>query len=276
MEKYSVLMSVYVKDHPGHLAQSLESMINQTVRPDEIVLVEDGPLNNGLYNVIGDYEKNHPDLMTVVRLEKNGGLGNALNHGIKAARNELLARMDADDISLPHRCEMQLKTFRRMPGLSIAGTQMDEFTDSPECIVSSRIVPSTYKGILRFSKRRSPFNHPSVMYKKSAVLNAGGYAPHYKRTEDLELFLRMLQKGYRAVNLKKVYLLYRADQNNMSRRKSWASCSTYIKIMYRFYKKGYSSSLDMAYVVLGQLGMYLLPECIVKKLNGRFLRKQRR
>lgn len=272
MEKYSVLMSVYALDKPEYLIQSLDSMINQTVKPDEIVLVEDGPLTDGLYEVIKIYRDSFADMMTIVSLEKNGGLGNALNFGIRAARNELVARMDADDISLPDRCRMQMEAFRRMPELSIVGTQMDEFADSPQRIVSSRVVPSSYKEILRFSRRRSPFNHPTVMYRKSDVIRTGGYAV-CGRKQDLELFVRMLYEGYKAINLRKSYLLYRADQNNLKRRKSWTNCREYIKIMCNFHRKGYNSKADMIYIVTGQMVMYFAPEYLAGKLSSKFLRQ---
>lgn len=272
MEKYSVLMSVYAGERPEHLSQSIDSILNQTVKPDEIVLVEDGPLHEGLYRVIKMYTDICPDIMKVVKLDRNRGLGNALNCGMKAVRNELVARMDSDDISLPERCEMQLKAFACMPELSIVGTQMNEFVDEPENIAASRRVPSSYKEILQFSRRRSPFNHPTVMYRKSAVKDAGGYVP-YNRKEDLELFIRMIHEGHKAVNLKKPYLLYRTDRENLMRRKTWTNCREYIRIMHGFYKRGYSSLADMAYVVTGQLAMCLLPGRMAKKLSDRFLRE---
>lgn len=272
MEKYSVLMSVYSKEKPEYLEQSLNSMVNQSVLPDEIVLVEDGPLNPGLYKVIENYKKCYPQLMTVVKLPVNGGLGQALNCGLKAARNELIARMDSDDISLPGRCAAQLRVFEHLPELSIAGTQIDEFMGRPDNIVASRIVPSSYKDILQFSRRRSPFNHPTVMFRKSAVEKAGGYAA-YGRKEDLDLFIRMIHEGYKAVNLKKPYLLYRTDEDNLKRRKGWVNCREYIEIMHGFHKRGWNSIGDMVYVVFGQLIMCFAPRGMVKALSDKFLRK---
>lgn len=272
MEKYSVLMSVYKMEKPEYLKLSLDSMINQTVVPDEIVLVEDGPLNAGLYRVIEQYTDGYPDIMKIVKLKQNGGLANALNCGMKAVRNELVARMDSDDISLPGRCEMQLRAFEQKPELSIVGTQADEFEGAPQNIICSRNVPVSYKEILRFSRCRSPFNHPTVMYRKSAVENAGGYKA-FHRKEDLELFIRMIHEGHKAINLKKSYLLYRTGTANLGRRKSWVNCREYIQIMYQFYKKGYSSIADMVYVTAGQLILFAVPESIAGRLSRRFLRK---
>ena len=138
MEKYSVLMSLYVKEKPEYLRLAIDSMLNQTVTPDEIVIVEDGPLNDSLYSVLDEYEGK----ITRVRSDKNIGLGLALNVGLKACRNELVARMDTDDISKPDRCEKQLKRFEEKPELAIVGAWVDEFTVSPDQVVSTRAVPT--------------------------------------------------------------------------------------------------------------------------------------
>lgn len=272
MERYSVLMSVYIKERPEYLDQSLESMVKQTVMPDEIVVVEDGVLNEGLYKIIEKYKELYPDIIKTVRSPLNQGLGQALNQGLKVVRNEFVARMDSDDISVANRCEMQLRAFRHMPELSLVGTQIDEFIELPTNIVSSRIVPSSYKDIIHFSRRRSPFNHPTVMFRKSAIIQAGGYKA-YGRKEDLDLFIRMIHAGHKAINLKKSYLYYRTDINNLKRRKNWTNCKEYIQIMYGFHKKGWNSTVDMTYIIVGQLIMCFAPSWIVHKLSIRFLRR---
>ena len=196
MEKYSVLMSLYKNEHPAYLRLALDSMLNQTVAPDEIVLVEDGPLTDELYAVVKEYE---PCLHLVVN-EKNLGLGLALNTGLKACRNELVARMDTDDISKPDRCEKQLKRFEEKPELALVGCHIDEFIGTPDHVISQRRVPLRSEEIYQFAKKRSAFNHPAVMYRKSAVLAEGGYSD-LKRNQDVELFGRMLFKGYLAENI---------------------------------------------------------------------------
>jgi glycosyltransferase involved in cell wall biosynthesis len=192
-EKYSVLMSVYEKDDPSFFTVAIESMLNQTVPPEQFVIVEDGIVGVEIENVISKYEKNS-SLFSIVRLEKNGGLGNALNHGLKVCRNDLVARMDADDISLPERCEKQLKAFAKNPNLKILGTQMNEFVGAPSNVVSTRLVPISFEEIKKFARRKSPFNHPTVMYRKKAIEEIGGY-PILKRKEDLGLFIRAVNKA---------------------------------------------------------------------------------
>ena len=187
MEKYSVLMSLYKKEHPEYLRLALDSMIGQSVKPDEIVLVEDGELTKELYAVIDEYIKRYPVLFKRVINEKNLGLGLALNQGLKVCRNELIARMDTDDISKPDRCEKQLKRFQEKPDLSIVGSHIDEFCGEKENVISQRRVPTDSASIYRYAKRRSAFNHPTVMYKKREVIKQHGYS-NLKRNQDVDLF----------------------------------------------------------------------------------------
>lgn len=274
MEKYpdySVLMSIYKNDKAEFVKDAIDSMLNQTVLPEQIVLVEDGPLLEEVEKLILCYKKEYPTIFTVIRLLKNGGLGNALNVGMKECRNELIARMDADDISLPKRCEKQLQRFALCPALSILGTQVDEFIGKPSHIVSKRTVPVTFDEIKQFSKRRSAFNHPTVMYKKSVITRLGGYTT-LCRQEDLVLFVLAVNKGVYAENLGESLLLYRTSVNNQRRRKTWVNCKEYIRVMYAFYKKGYLGSIDLLYVVVGQLTLYLAPLWLVDKLTKSFLR----
>ena len=269
--KYSVLMSVYIKEKAEYLDQSLRSMVDQTVFPDEIVIVEDGPLTTELQAVIESYDNEFPGLINIVKLEKNGGLGNALNYGIDACRNELIARMDSDDIAKSDRCEKQLYAFKSTPELSIVGTQIEEFIGDKENVVSSRIVPTTYCEIMKFSRRRSPFNHPTVMYRKSELNRVGKYRT-WGRKEDLDLFIRMLHSDCKAINLKESLLWYRAGEDNLRRRKTWVNCKEYIQIMWGFFLKGYIGLSDIIYVVVGQLAMYLMPATIAERVSKKYLR----
>ena len=273
METYSVLMAVWRKDQPEYLRQSIRSMMEQTIRPDEMIIVEDGPLSRPLYEVLKECRQTY-DSVTIktIRLKKNKGLGQALNTGLRHCSNELVARMDADDIALPVRCEKQLACFARNHNLAVAGTQICEFVNNPGEFIPSRIVPVSQEEILKFARRRSPFNHPTVMYKKSKVLACGGYGTA-KRKEDLELFLTMLYQGYETENTKEALLFYRADADNLKRRKEWKNCWEYIRIIYKFYQLGFSSFWDFIYVLCGQTAMHFLPQKLTHALNRKFLRK---
>ncbi len=266
-QKYSVLMSLYKKENPEYLRLALDSMLNQTVKPDEIVLVEDGPLTYELYAVLDEYPMLHR-----IKNETNLGLGLALNVGLKECRNELVARMDTDDCSKSDRCEKQLARFYEKPYLAIVGSHIDEFVGDTSNIISQRIVPTTSEEIYEFAKKRSAFNHPAVMYSKTAVLENGGYAD-LKRNQDVDLFGRMQFNGYKAENIDEALLWFRSSDELAKRRKSWQNTWSYIATVRKFWKMGYSSFSDYAMVGIAQTGMYLMPvkaqNCIYKK----FLRK---
>ena len=268
MEKYSVLMSLYKKEHPEYLRLALDSMLNQTVAPDEIVLVEDGSLTDELYAVVDEYKEH----LHIVVNEKNLGLGLALNEGLKVCKNELVARMDTDDISKPDRCEKQLKRFEEKPELAIVGSHIDEFVGTPDNIISQRKVPLTSEAIYNFAKKRSAFNHPAVMYRKSAVMAEGGYSD-LKRNQDVDLFGRMLFKGYKAENIDEALLWFRSSDELAVRRKSWENTKSYIDTIMKFWKMGYSSFADYAKVAVAQTGMFILPASMQNWVYKKFLRK---
>lgn len=270
---YSVLMSVYAKDNPGYLALAIDSMLNQTAKPEQFVIVQDGLLPESIDRVICKYKSNQPELFTIIKLETNGGLANALNIGLQACRNELVARMDADDISLPKRCEKELKKFSENPDLVICGCNIDEFYDIPQNVKTSRVVPAEYKDILRFMRRRQPFNHPTVIYKKSKVIEAGGY-PQLRRKEDFDLFSRIIKNGFLVQNINESLYLYRTNEDNYKRRKSWVNTKSALYVYTLHFTRKGCSVLDYFVICLGEIIFYLLPINIMKIISNRVLRKR--
>ena len=186
---FSVLLSLYHKESPLFLRQSLTSIFTQTLLPIEVVLVEDGPLTDELYAVIKEFTSQHPELK-VISLPTNRGLGKALNEGLKHCSYDLVARMDTDDIAKPDRFEKQLAIFLEHPEIDVVGAWIDEFEGEVSNVLSMRKVPEQHENILRFAKGRCPVNHPVVMFRKSAVLKAGGYK-HFPLFEDYYLWVRM-------------------------------------------------------------------------------------
>lgn len=213
MEKYSVLMSLYKKEKPAYLRLAIDSMLNQTVKPDEIVLVEDGPLTEELYTVLDEYG----DKLTRVRNEKNLGLGLALNVGLKVCRNELVARMDTDDISKPERCAEQLRYFEQHPETDIVGGDIAEFIGDKSNTVGTRVVPQTNEEIREYMKKRCALNHMSVMYKKTSVQAAGGYQDWFWN-EDYYLWIRMWLNGAVFANTGTVLVDVRVGEEMYQRR----------------------------------------------------------
>lgn len=241
---YSVLMSVYSKEQPNNLRQAMESMRRQTVPTDDFVLVCDGPLTPELDNVIGAEQEKFGDVLHVVRLSKNSGLGIALNEGLKSCRNDLVARMDSDDLSRRVRCEKQLKLFTEQPEISLSSGTVSEFLIDPDHPTGKRTLPITDAEIRVFSRKRNPMNHPCVMFKKSAVEEAGGYRETYHLFEDYYLWVRMLMKGFKARNVEDVLLDMRTPADMYERRGG----KKYAEDMLRFHqwlrRKGWSSEID--------------------------------
>ncbi len=271
-QKYSVLMSVYHKEKAEHLRTAMQSMFDQTVPPEEFLLICDGPLNGELDSVIADMELAHPGILRVIRLEKNGGLGNALRLGVTECRNELIARMDSDDISRRERCEKQLSYLAQHPEVSVVGGFIEEFSTTPEEVSSRREVPETHEQIIKFAKRRSPFNHPSVMYRKADVLAAGNYQD-VRYTQDYYLWTAMLVKGFRGHNLQEPLVWMRADANLYKRR----SGKLYIQIQCNLFRY----MLEHKFITYPEyliscairIGSSLAPNGLRKFLFKKFLRK---
>ncbi len=272
MEKYSVLMSLYAKEKPAYLPLAIDSMLNQTEKPEEIVIVKDGPLTKELDEIVAKYKEAYPEIFTIVPSEKNIGLGLALNLGLEHCRNELVARMDTDDIAKPDRCEKQLARFEKDPELSLLGSAVDEFHDTPDKVVSRRVVPCEHKEIYEFAKRRSAFNHPTVIYKRSKVLSVGGYSS-LRRNQDVDLFARMLFSGCKAGNIEESLLFFRSNDDLAKRRRSWENTKSYIDTIKKLWKMGYSSFSDYVIVAVAQTGMFLMPVKIQHWVYKTFLRK---
>ncbi|SEK63592.1 Glycosyl transferase family 2 [Butyrivibrio sp. ob235] len=272
MEKYSVLMSVYTNEKSAFLKESIDSMLRQTAFPDQFVLVKDGPLTTELEAVINDYCEKYPGLFTIIELPENKGLGVALNEGLKVCRNELVARMDSDDISLSDRCEKELRIFEKNPELSIVSGHIGEFSNDPKKIVSVRDVPEKMEEIKRRMRTRSAFNHPAVMYRKSQVEINGGYGTQ-KRKQDHDLFSRMINHGCLAYNIQEIILLFRAGEDNLKRRKSWDNCKNYMIVQWGIFRRHECSLWDFLFVIMAQMFFSLAPIFVIDYLTKTMLRK---
>ena len=168
---FSVLLSIYYKERPDFLRQSLDSLFSQTLLPTEVVLVKDGPLTKTLDIIIEEYSKRYLQLK-IVSLSVNQGLGKALNEGLKYCSYDLVVRMDTDDIAKPNRFEKQLKAFNNQSDIDIVSSWIDEFEGDTNHILSIRKLPEYHKEIYKFAKKRNPINHPAVMFRKSSVLES--------------------------------------------------------------------------------------------------------
>lgn len=241
---YSVLMSVYAGENPEYLEAAIDSMFCQTVPTDDFVLVCDGPLTDALNQVIRTQKKNHGGVFHVIRLRKNGGLGHALRVGTKLCRHELIARMDSDDLSFPDRCEKELRLFREDGRLGICSGTVVEFCGQPECRTGIRRLPQEYREIVHFSRKRNPFNHPAVMFRKSEALRAGGYSERFHYFEDYYLWVRMLIRGSRGRNHPDPILYMRTSDDMYRRRGGKAYAACLLQFHGWMVRAGWSTPLD--------------------------------
>ncbi len=214
---FSVAISVYKSDNAVFFERALQSIIeNQTVKPSEVVLVVDGPVGDEINEVIRKYVDAY-DIFSVIRLEKNGGLGNALRIAVQNARYDLIARMDSDDVSVPNRFEQELFFFLKHPEIDIVGGDITEFIGEENNIVGTRKVPTSNIEIREYMKSRCAMNHVSVMYKKESVQKAGGYLD-WHWNEDYYLWIRMWLKDAVFANTGTVLVNVRVGEEMYQRR----------------------------------------------------------
>lgn len=216
--EFSLLMAVYEKDSPEYLDEAMASIWdNQELRPMQIVLVKDGKLTDELDKVIAIWSNKLGEILTIVTIEQNVGLGSALNKGLTACKFELIARMDADDVSLPHRFKEQIRYMLDNPEIVASSGVIDLWNESMNLKTGSRKVPTGIKNVLHFSKRRSPLNHPATVFRRSPIIDVGGYPP-LRKAQDHALWSLLVIHGYRLDNLPIVLVNMRCGKDLFKRR----------------------------------------------------------
>ncbi len=213
--QFSVAMSVYGKDNPVWVARAVDSVLNQTLPPDEILLVVDGPIPEELDSLVCTYEADAR--FSVIRLAENCGHGVARKTATEHASHELIALMDSDDIACPDRFAQQIAYFRAHPDTDVLGGDIDEFIQDENTPVSRRAVPCTDGEIKADMKKRCAMNQMTVMLRKSALLEAGGYLDWFCN-EDYYLWVRMWKRGFRFANTGTVLVLVRVGEGMYRRR----------------------------------------------------------
>lgn len=236
---FSVLLSLYSKENPLNLEKSLNSIFNQTLRADEVVLVEDGPLTSELYSIIEKFKASYAEFKTVI-LNKNSGLGIALNEGLKHCSYEWVARMDTDDICKPNRFERQWRFIQNHPEYEVVGSWIDEFVGDINHITTVKKVPEQPEEIFQYCKSRCPVNHPTIMFKKSSVLAVGGYLTNFF-PEDYFLWIRMLMNGAKFYNIQESLLYFRVSPETIMKRGGWKYAIGEVRIQKMIYDLGFIS-----------------------------------
>ena len=260
---FSVLMSIYHKEKPHNFDRCMQSIWEeQTVKPDEIILVEDGPLTEELYAVVNRWEEKLCGAFRTIPLEKNVGLGDALNIGLQECQSEIVARMDTDDIANPQRFEKQLKIFEDNK-MDMCSSWVSEFDDDENKIISHRKLPEIHDAIVEFAKKRNPFNHPAVMYKKSAVELVGGYQK-MMWFEDYYLWVRMIMNGSKLCNIQEALVKMRAGYGQLERRSGWRYALNELLFQRELLRMGFINGREFVRNVMIRLMIRVAPKSIVK------------
>ena len=264
-------MSVYKNDRPEWFEIAIMSMLNQTIKPDEVILVIDGEISNELESKIKDIASQHSEIK-VHKNEKNLGLGLTMQIGLSLCRNGIVARMDSDDYSKPDRIEKEL-SFLIENNLDMVGCQVEEFIDTIDNVVSKKNVPIGYENIFKYAKQRNPFCHPAVLFKKSKVIESGDYQD-MKLCEDYYLWVRMLQHKCKVDNIDESLVSMRVSKDLYARRGGYKYYKSQKKL-FKYMKKTkfigfftYMKILVTRFVV-----QVLMPNSLRQKFYEKKLRK---
>ena len=246
-------------------------MFAQTVKPSEVLLVQDGPLTDKLYTTIDLYKEKYSSIFKTLPLPHNLGLGLALRQGVRACSNEYIARMDTDDYSMPTRIEEEFNAMFEK-NVDMVGCIIDEFIGNPDNVVSHRMLPETHEQIYHFAKKRTPIAHPSVLFKKSQLIKCGNYEDCYL-AEDFAIFINLLRSGAKGYNIQKPLVYMRVSDNFYKRRGGMK----YLKSMLAFNKKqlniGWFSFQDFLIRSAMNCFVCLMPNAVRNFVYKKMLRK---
>lgn len=267
---YSVLMSVYVKERPAFLRESIQSVYDQTVKTNDFVLVCDGELNGELEMVIDEMRAKFGKRMTILRLAQNCGLGVALRYGVRKCKNELVMRMDSDDVAKKDRAEKQLAAFNSMD-VDVVGSNVIEYDIKMEIVMDKKVVPEKHNDIVEMLRFRNPFNHMSVMFRKNKVLAAGNYVemPFF---EDYYLWARMAKGGCKFFNLQECLVKVRGGIEMTSRRGGVKYLMHNVRFQRALRENGTIDITTMVTNVVKRSVVALMPNALRARVYSRFLR----
>lgn len=268
-ERFSLLLPVYRGDDPDQLRRAFASAVHeQTRRPDEVVLVRDGPVPGRLSDTIEQLVDDSPVVVNRVDLEQNVGLGHALDAGLAAATHDVVARMDADDVSLPHRFAVQLPIIES--GIDLVGSGLWEFDTDEDHIVATRTPPVGEVEIRRRARFVDPFNHPTVVYRRDVVTAAGGYRD-LPLMEDYWLFARMLQAGARVANVAEPLVKYRVGAGAYARRGGFELLRSELTLQREFLASGFVTRPQYTRNLVVRGGYRLVPQALRRAAYRRVL-----
>lgn len=270
--KFTVLLSIYHKEKNEYFIDALNSVFNQSLMPSQVVLVCDGPLTNELYETIEKFSALHENF-EIYKLEKNMGLHHALNFGLDFCKYELVARMDTDDIACHNRFEIQVNEFINDTNLALIGSDVEEFINNKEIITSIKHMPVTRNEIISFSKFRNPFNHPSVMFRKSVIERVGKYREmHY--FEDYDLWLRVINTDLNFKNIPQSLTKMRTVPDLYKRRGGISYIPKIFRFRYTALREKNINLVEFFLSTFAQTIASLVPNFVRKFIYQKILRKK--
>jgi glycosyltransferase involved in cell wall biosynthesis len=271
---FSVLISIYHKEQPEHFNTCMESIWeHQTLKPTEIIMIEDGPLTPGLDKAIEQWQAKLGDVLRVKKLEQNVGTGKAKNIGLQECSYDMVCIVDTDDISVTDRFEKQIPILINDPELVILGGQIIEFLHDPFSPSGMRNVPLSDLELRQYAKKQSPFNNMTIAYRKSHILEAGGYQ-HHLWMEDYNLFLRVIAKGYKVQNLADVLVYARIDNGMHGRRKGFQYIKSEKQLLDLKKELKLQNPIHANILFLIRSALRLVPSSLLGKFYNTFLRKK--
>lgn len=273
--KFSILISLYFKENRSFLNECFKSIwINQTVKPDEIVLVLDGPIGAELQECINSWKGQIGDHLNIIALPNNIGLGMALNEGLKHCSNDWVFRMDTDDICLPDRFEKQVEYIQKNPDVVLFSGQIIEFNETIKDATKLKVVPTDYEEIKKFALKRCPFNHMTVAYRRDIILGLGGYQ-HHLLMEDYNLWFRVIGAGYKVGNHSDILLYARVGNGMYARRKGWQYFKSEKKLLDLKKELKLQGSVAANLIFLARASIRLIPSNMLAFIYNNFLRKNK-
>ncbi|WP_374951140.1 glycosyltransferase [Mucilaginibacter sp.] len=271
--EFSVLMPVYAKENPAYIDLALNSILrSQSINPTEIVIVEDGPLTVPLTEVLVKYFKLYPQIIRLIKLDKNQGMGKAMNFGLNQCRYDWIFRMDSDDIAENDRFERQIEVIKRNK-YDVIGTATEEFKEVVGDLKQLRVMPEHHEDIIKFMKLRNPINHMTVAFRKNKAIEAGGYWEK-RYFEDYNLWYEMFKVGARFYNIQNILVKARIGNNMVGRRSGYAYYQFENELMSKFYKDKFINYFEYKVFLSLKFCLRLLPVSFLSLVYKKFLRKK--
>lgn len=271
MMQFSVLIPVYSKENPENFDLALQSIFNQTLIPNECVIVEDGPVTLEIKNILKKYTESHPSILKIYSLPINKGMGYAMDFGLHKCTHDWIARADSDDINKPNRFEIQLNFLKSNPNVDVLGSYIQEFVKSPGDIDQFRKVCLSHNDIVKQMKFRNPINHMTVFFRKSKAIAAGGYW-HKRVLEDYNLWYKLYKHDAIFANIDVPLVDARIGNNMVGRRRGYQYFLHEMEMFSEMQKDGFINLYTFVLTSGFRFILRLMPLNLLRVFYKKFLR----